>query len=257
MKTVVSWNVNGVRAVAKKGFLEWLKGSAPDILCIQETKAQKDQLTEEITAVDGYHSYWMSAEKKGYSGVGLYSKVSPLQVSPLGIKEFDAEGRTLIADFEAFSVITSYFPNSQPGGARLSYKLGYCTAVEEYCKKLKKTGRNFVLCGDYNISHKPIDLARPKENEESPGYLPEEREWMDGFTQAGFTDTFRMFEHEGGHYTWRSYVTRARERNVGWRLDYHCVPDYYSTRIKASEILSEVMGSDHCPVKLTIEKENG
>ena len=256
MRTLVSWNVNGVRAAAKKGLAKWLSDTSPDIFCIQETKAQRDQLSDEIVDIDGYHSFWMSAGKKGYSGVALYSKETPLQISSLGIKEFDSEGRTLIADYNNFTVIASYFPNSRPRGVRIDYKLGYCSAILDFCRGLAGGKRNFVLCGDYNIAHKPIDLARPRENEASPGYLPQEREWMDTFTGAGFIDTFRMFEREGGHYTWWSYVTRARERNIGWRVDYHCVPECFAENIDRSEILSDVPGSDHCPVKLTFQEEN-
>lgn len=256
MITLASWNVNGVRAAAKKGLGTWLRETSPDIFCLQETKAQESQLDEDIVDIEGYHSYWMSADKKGYSGVGLYSKKIPDQISPLGTKAFDCEGRTLIADYENFAVITAYFPNSRPGGSRLDYKIGFCEAILDLCRSLAEKRRNFVLCGDYNIAHKPIDLARPKDNEDSPGYLPQERAWMDAFTAAGFIDTFRMFEQDGGHYTWWSYVTRARDRNIGWRLDYHCVPDYFQNAVKGASILRDVFGSDHCPVMITFEGEN-
>jgi exodeoxyribonuclease-3 len=254
MRTVISWNVNGLRAIAKKGFADWVAAAAPDVLCIQETKAHPDQLEDDIVNIPGYTSYFASAEKKGYSGVAVYSRSEPEAVTFLNAEEFDREGRTLIVDYPELSVISAYFPNSRDNGSRLNYKLEYCHAMAEHCNALAASGRNFVLCGDYNIAHKPIDLARPKENENSAGYLPEEREWMDAFTGGGFVDCFRMFNHEPGNYTWWSYVTRARERNVGWRLDYHCVPQYMSGNVVASEILDDVMGSDHCPVSLKVKE---
>ena len=254
MKKIISWNVNGIRAMAKKGLVEWIGQTQPDVLCLQETKASPDQLDEELTHIAGYTSFFASAKKKGYSGVAIYTKATPTDVRTMGIDEFDSEGRVLVLEYPDFAVISAYFPNSQDGGARLGYKLDFCAAMLEYCEGLAAAGRNFVLCGDYNIAHKPIDLARPKENEASAGYLPEERAWMDRFTEKGFIDTFRLFNQEPGNYTWWSYVTRAREKNVGWRIDYHCVPEIFRDRVINSTILSDVMGSDHCPVELTLSE---
>lgn len=250
---IVSWNVNGIRAVARKGFTAWLEACGADVVCVQETKASADQLESDIVSVPGYTSCFRSALKKGYSGVAMYSKKPPASVSTLGSPEFDTEGRTLVAEFEGLFVISAYFPNSRDGGERLGYKLDFCAAIFDYCNRLTSEKKPFVLCGDYNIAHKPIDLARPEENENSAGYLPEERAWMDLFLSSGHADTFRMFNQEGGNYTWWSYITRARERNIGWRLDYHCVPETLKKRVASAGILSNVMGSDHCPVTMDID----
>jgi exodeoxyribonuclease III len=249
---IVSWNVNGIRAISKKGFAEWLKSSDADVVCVQETKASVEQLDDKITTIPGYTSYFKSAEKKGYSGVAVYTKVKPENVATLGIQEFDSEGRTIMVEFPNLTVISAYFPNSGDGSKRLGYKLDFCKAMLEYCVRLCSEKKPFVLCGDYNIAHKPIDLARPEDNEGSAGYLPEERAWMDTFLSSGFIDTFRMFNKAPENYTWWSYVTRARERNVGWRLDYHCIPEAVAERVRGAAILSDVMGSDHCPVTVEI-----
>jgi exodeoxyribonuclease-3 len=255
---ILSWNVNGIRAVEKRDFIPWFRGESPDALCLQETKASPEQLSAEllnITAKDGkaYKAYWASAKRKGYSGVAIYSKTEPLDVKPMGVAAFDDEGRVLQADYKDFVLICAYFPNSQDAGARLGYKLDFCAAMMELCNKLVRKGRHLVLCGDYNIAHTPIDLARPKENEGNAGYLPEERAWMDRFTAAGYVDTFRQ-RHPGetGHYSWWSYRGGARERNVGWRIDYHCVDQAFLPRIKSSVIRPDVQGADHCPVQVEV-----
>jgi len=255
---ILSWNVNGIRAVEKRGFSQWLQGESPDVLCVQETKARPEQLTEELRNPKGkkgkpYHCYWASAKKAGYAGVAIFSREKPEDVQPLGIADFDDEGRVLQAFYKDFILISAYFPNSQDEGKRLSYKLAFCDAILSYCEKLVKRGTHFVLSGDYNIAHTPIDLARPKENEKNAGYLPEERAWMDTFTGAGFVDTFRHFHPgEKDHYTWWSYRLAARERNIGWRLDYHCVDPAFLPRIKRSIIRPDVEGSDHCPVEIEL-----
>ena len=255
---ILSWNVNGIRAVEKRGFLDWFLKEAPDVLCLNETKAEPGQLSPKLinpqTEKNSYHSYWASAKKKGYSGVAIYSKVEPNEVRFMGKDEFDGEGRTLIAEFDDFSLIAAYFPNSQDAGKRLDYKLGFCDAMLRLCNSLVKKGRHFLLCGDYNIAHTPIDLARPKANEGNAGYLPEERAWMDTFTGAGHVDTFRHFHPgETDHYTWWSYWGTARERNVGWRIDYHCVDRDFLPKVKYSIIRPDVAGSDHCPVEIKLE----
>ena len=255
---ILSWNVNGIRAVEKSGFADWLEQESPDILCLNETKAEPGQLSPRLVSPRAgkkpYYSYWASARKRGYSGVAIYSKVKPLDVRFMGKSEFDDEGRTLVADYKDFTLIAAYFPNSQDYGKRLDYKLAFCAAMLRLCNALVKKGRRVLLCGDYNIAHTPIDLARPKENEDNAGYLPEERAWMDKFTKAGYVDTFRHFHPgETGHYSWWSYRAGARERNVGWRIDYHCVDKAFLPQVKSSIIKPEVMGSDHCPVEIILD----
>jgi exodeoxyribonuclease-3 len=195
---VISWNVNGIRAAEKAGFASWVKNESADMICVQETKAKPDQLSSDLLEIQDkngkpYYAYWASAKRPGYSGVGIYTKTKPLNLLNLGIEEFDDEGRVLQAEYGDFTLISSYFPNSQDGGKRLDYKLRFCAAILELCKNYRKENRHFILSGDYNIAHTPIDLARPKQNENSAGYLPEERAWMDTFTNEGFVDTFRHF----------------------------------------------------------------
>ncbi|MDR0557496.1 MAG: exodeoxyribonuclease III [Treponema sp.] len=253
---ILSWNVNGVRAVEKKGFLQWLRNESPDMLCLQETKAEPGQLSKELlNPVDNagapYFTYWASAKKKGYSGTAIFSKIEPLRTQNLGLSEFDDEGRVLQADYPDFSLICAYFPNAQEGGARLPYKLAFCVAMLKHCDALVEQGRRIVLCGDYNIAHEYIDLARPAENEGNSGFLPEERAWMDAWLAAGYIDVFRHFHPgEPGHYSWWTYRGGARERNVGWRIDYHCVDKGFLPRVEKSVIRSDVFGSDHCPVEI-------
>ncbi len=256
MTKLISWNVNGIRAAETKGLYKFLQSESPDILCLQETKAQQDQLTEKFINPKDYTSYFIQAEKKGYSGVVIYVKNSypaPLSVSTLNIPEFDDEGRSLFLEFPDFVFAGAYFPNSQSEGKRLDYKLRFCDAMMERCTALEADGKNVILCGDYNIAHKPIDLANPKRNEKNPGYLPEEREWMDAFTDSGWVDTFRKFNQDPGQYTWWSYRFKAREKNIGWRIDYFCVNASFSSRVISSTIMAQVTGSDHCPLMLEVE----
>ncbi len=250
---IYSWNVNGIRAWQKKGMIQWLESSDIDILAIQETKAQPDQLDQDLHEIAGYHSYFISAEKKGYSGTALYTKVKPILVEPLGDERFDSEGRVLIAHFENFTLINCYFPNSQSEGKRIDYKIAFCDVLLEKCNALVAEGKNIVLCGDYNIAHNAIDLARPKQNEKNPGYLPEEREWMDTFIENGFVDTFRKFTTEGDQYSWWSYRFGAREKNIGWRIDYHCVNSSFEDQVVDAKIHADIMGSDHCPVSIVLK----
>lgn len=252
MKRVISWNVNGIRAAEKKGLFTFLKDHDPDVLCLQETKAQEDQLGEDFYP-EGYHSCFHSAVKKGYSGTAVYSKEKPLEITPLGVDDFDNEGRTQVIHFDSYSVINNYFPNSQAEGKRLGYKLEFCAALFESVQNMSKDGRKVLICGDYNIAHKPIDLANPKQNEKNPGYLPEEREWMEMFLSTGWVDTFRVRHPEPDQYTWWSYRIKARDRNVGWRIDYHCVNELFDPLVKESLILSDVLGSDHCPVEIHLD----
>lgn len=255
MQTIISWNVNGIRAAHRHGLLDWLAQVQPDILCIQETKAAPEQLDDALLHPAGYTALWTSATRKGYSGVAAYMKQAPLSVTNLGDPAFDVEGRTQILEFPAFTVVNAYFPNSQEAGARLGYKLAYCDAVLAHCNALRSAGRHVVICGDFNIAHKPIDLKNPKANEKNPGYLPEERAWMDRFLAAGYVDTFRIFNQEPGHYTWWTYRFKAREKDVGWRIDYHCVNEEFQARVAAAGILKDVMGSDHCPVTLRLDAD--
>lgn len=254
MKKIYSWNVNGIRAAQKKGFVDWILNNDIDVLAIQETKAQEDQLENRLLNIDGYNSYFHSAKRKGYSGVAIYSKITPLKIENLGIEEFDDEGRTIIAYFENFVLINCYFPNSQGEGARLEYKLAFCNAVLDKCNQLVQSGKDIILCGDYNIAHTAIDLKNPKPNEKNAGYLPEEREWMSKFLEAGYSDTFRQLHpNEPGHYTWWSYRFRAREKDAGWRIDYHCVNNDFSKKVLNSQIHKNIMGSDHCPLSIDID----
>ncbi len=253
MTSIISWNVNGIRAAAKKGLLGFLQEQQPEVLCLQETKAQPEQLPEELITPAGYHSYWASAERKGYSGVAVYTSAKPTAVHRMGIERFDSEGRFLMVEYPAFTLITGYFPNSQEGGKRLDYKLDFLDSLLSICDELTAAGRNLLVCGDFNIAHKPIDLENPKANEKNAGYLPEERAWMDKYTGAGYVDTFRMFTTEPRHYTWWSYRSNAREKNIGWRIDYHTVNERFRDAVGACDIMADVMGSDHAPVRISLE----
>lgn len=260
---IVSWNVNGIRAVEKKGFVDILNNFNADVVCIQETKANPNQLSEVLLAPPiiengvatgkKWFAYWSSAQKAGYSGTAIYTKIEPDAVQLMEMPDFDNEGRTLIAHFGDVSVISAYFPNSQDAGKRLDYKLAYCHGMLELCDRLVASGKNIVLCGDYNIAHKPIDLANPKANEGNAGYLPEERAWMDKWTSSGYVDTFRHFCKEEKQYSWWSYRFHAREKNIGWRIDYQCVNEKLMARVKNSKILPDIFGSDHCPIEILID----
>lgn len=251
---MISWNVNGLRAVYKKGFLDWFAGELPDILCLQETKAARDQVPFELQTVPGYSLHLDAAERKGYSGVALYTRLKPQEVRcGFGDRRFDGEGRTLVADYGSFVLFNVYFPNGGQGPERLRYKLDFYDSFLASIEKHRRKGRHIVICGDVNTAHKEIDLARPKENAANTGFLPEERAWLDRLAAAGYIDTFRMFCSDGGHYTWWDMKTRARERNVGWRLDYFFVSESLRVHARSAGIMAEVTGSDHCPVDLTME----
>ena len=255
MSTVraLSWNVNGIRAVHKKGFLDWFHEVRPDILCLQETKAAEEQLPPELREVEQYRAHFSSAVRKGHSGVALYTKTEPASVAPgFGIEAFDSEGRTLIADYGHFVLLNVYFPNGKASPERLRYKMDFYDAFLKFLDTLKAEGKNVVICGDVNAAHKEIDIARPKENSKVSGFLPEERAWMDELIAHGYADTFRMFSNEPGQYTWWDQMTRARDRNAGWRIDYFFVSEGFADQVKAGHILPDVMGSDHCPIGIEI-----
>ncbi len=250
---IISWNVNGIRASEKKGLYAWFNKTQPDILCLQEIKAQPDQVPPHLRNTPGYYIYWNPAEKKGYSGVVTFTKQKPLQVSTgFGIKKFDAEGRILITEYPQFSLFNIYFPNGKKDQERLLYKLDFYDAFLSYADALKESGKHIVVCGDFNTAHKEIDLARPKENEKISGFLPVEREWIDTFLDHGYVDTFRHFHKEPNQYSWWDLKTGARARNVGWRIDYFFVDKIFLPHVHNAFILPDVVGSDHCPVGIEI-----
>lgn len=248
---LISWNVNGLRACMGKGFLDFVAAENPDILCLQETKMQQGQAD---VPVDGYHEYWCSAEKKGYSGTALFTKTEPLTVSyNLGIDEHDHEGRVITAEYPEFYLVTVYVPNSQDGLKRLDYRMQWEDAFRAYVKKLDET-KPVVICGDMNVAHQEIDLKNPKTNRKNAGFTDEERTKMSELLDAGFVDTWRHFYPDAeGVYSWWSYRFKAREKNAGWRIDYFIVSERFVGRVKAARILTDVFGSDHCPVAIEIE----
>lgn len=251
---ILSWNVNGIRAVEKKGFLDWLHKTSPHILCLQETKAHVDQLSDALKDPKPYSVHWDSAERKGYSGVATFSNIQFKSVkNGLGIDRFDREGRTLVSDFGDFVLFNVYFPNGQMNDDRLKFKMDFYDAMLETAKKVRRRGQGVIISGDVNTAHKPIDLARPKENEHTSGFLPQERAWIDKLVAAGFVDSLRVFRPEPDLYTWWDMKSRARERNVGWRIDYHFVSEDLASRLKDAYILPEVTGSDHCPVGIKLQ----
>ncbi|NOZ61662.1 MAG: exodeoxyribonuclease III [Calditrichaeota bacterium] len=255
MNTVrlLSWNVNGIRAAHKKNFMEWLRRDQPDILCLQETKAQDDQIPGDIRDAEGYYFFHTSAERKGYSGVAMLTKFKPTSVkSGMGIESLDSEGRLLEADFGNFILFNIYFPNGKQSKERLKYKMDFYEAFLDRADRLRSAGKKIIICGDVNTAHKEIDLAHPKENEKRSGFLPEERAWIDKLLAHGFVDTFRLFVEEGGHYSWWDMRTRARERDIGWRIDYFFVSENLAGEVKDAFIDKEVLGSDHCPVGIEL-----
>lgn len=252
---LISWNVNGVRAVSKKGFGEWFTKEKADVVCLQETKAQLDQLTPEIVNPCGYHGEFHWGEKKGYSGVATFSKSAPAKVERgFAIPEFDNEGRVLVTKHGDITLFNIYFPNGKSRDERLKFKMAFYEAfLKKVIPRYRKRGDDkLVICGDVNTAHKDIDLARPKENRKISGFLPEECAWMDRLLADGFIDTFREFEKGPEHYSWWDQQSRARERNVGWRIDYFFVSANLRPRLKNAFIRPEVMGSDHCPVGIEL-----
>ena len=250
---VLSWNINGVRAAERKGFSNWLQRMSPDILCLQEIKAKPGEINRELQQPRGYYAYWNSAERRGYSGVATFTKTRPAKVeNGVGTKQFDTEGRVIIAQYPEFTLFNVYFPNGKMNAERLKYKMDFYDAFLDFVDPIKARGEKLIICGDFNTAHNAIDLARPKENENVSGFLPMERAWMDTFVAHGFIDIFRHFNKEPGHYTWWSLRTRARDRNIGWRLDYFFITENLLDSIKEASILSGVMGSDHCPVGIRL-----
>jgi exodeoxyribonuclease-3 len=251
---LISWNVNGIRAVAKKGLADIIKDLDADVICFQETKAQDDQVLEALEGVEGYHIYSFSAEKKGYSGTGILSKEEPLSITQgLGIAEHDNEGRLITAEFENYYLLTAYVPNSQRGLARIDYRQQWDRDLLSYMQELEKK-KPVILCGDLNVAHQPIDLKNPKSNfNKTAGYTEWEIAGMDNFLQGGYTDSFRHFYPSEIKYSWWSYRMNARANNVGWRIDYFLVSDQYMDQVEDAFILNEVMGSDHCPVGIILK----
>ncbi len=254
MKKIISYNVNGIRAAIKKGFLEWLRSAQPDILCIQETKAQPDQIPLFEFTEMGYLSHLFSANKKGYSGVALLTKTKPDNViTGVGIKEYDTEGRLIRADYGDISVISVYHPSGSSGDVRQAYKMNWLKDFQLFIDDLKKKRPYLIISGDFNICHKPIDIHDPIRNAKNSGFLPEEREWISRFLDSGFIDSFRYFNKEPHNYTWWSFRGRAREKNLGWRIDYNMVSKPLEDKMKIVRILPEAKYSDHCPVVLEID----
>lgn len=250
MKKLISWNVNGLRACVGKGFLDYMNEADADIFCIQESKLQEGQITLELPQ---YHQYWNYAEKKGYSGVAMFTKEEPLSVRyGMGVEEHDHEGRVITAEFPDFYVVTCYTPNSQEGLARLEYRMAWENAFCTYIKGLDKE-KPVIFCGDLNVAHKEIDLKNPKGNQRNAGFSDEERQKFTELLAAGFIDSYRYFyPDQEGVYSWWSYRFSARKKNLGWRIDYFCVSRQLEDRLAGAAIHTEVMGSDHCPIELTL-----
>ena len=248
--------MNGIRAVLKKGFWDWFESVSPDVLCLQETKAQPDDLHDGILEPQGYHAVWNSAEKKGYSGVVTFSKKKPKSTAlGMGINKFDTEGRVIRTEFNGFDLLNVYFPNGTSGPERLQYKMEFYDAFLEHCESLRSQGKKLIITGDVNTAHKPIDLKNAKANEKNSGFLPEERAWIDKFVSHGYVDTLRINHPEPDQYTWWTYRANARARNIGWRIDYFFVTEDLVKKVNDAFIMPEVMGSDHCPIGLDIKSK--
>ncbi len=248
---IISWNVNGIRAVIKKGFYDFIEEYQPDILCIQETKAHKEQVDLELSNYP--YQYWNSAVKKGYSSTAIFSKVKPLNIiNDMGIEEHDQEGRVITMELDKYYLVTVYTPNSKRELLRLPYRQKWDADFLEYMKKLEKD-KPVIFCGDLNVAHEEIDLKNPKTNHFNPGFTDEERRGFSNIVEAGFIDTFREFYKDGGHYTWWSYMFQARKRDIGWRIDYFCISKILKSKLLDAYILKDVMGSDHAPVVMEIK----
>ncbi len=246
--------MNGIRACQRQGFLNWFENQNSDVVCLQEIKAHPEQLDPELVNPKKYHSYWYPAEKRGYSGLAIYAKKEPHEVVyGMGVKAFDQEGRVLTLRFKSFSLINTYFPNSQRDHARLPFKLKFCKDIHKFILKERERTDTVVVCGDFNIAHKEIDLKNPRANKDNAGFLPKERDWMSQFLDSGFVDTFRHFDQGPDNYTWWSYRPGIRERNIGWRLDYFVTDRDSIGRLKSANHQPHVYGSDHCPLSLELK----
>ena len=251
---IYSWNVNGIRAIQKKGFMEWFAKCKGDIICLQETKAQPEQLDDTIKVIDKYKSYWFSAEKKGYSSVAIYSKPEPLKIrNGFNSVRFDTEGRVIFAEYDKFVLANVYFPNGGRGPERVKYKLDFYNELFFNLEKNYRDRKGIIVVGDYNTAHKEIDLARPKENVKTSGFMPEEREWVDKIINLGYSDVFRNFNNEPHQYSYWDQISRARDRNIGWRIDYFMVSNDFTDNVKNAQIHQDVFGSDHCPISIDLE----
>ena len=251
MTKIISYNINGIRAAIRKGLIDWLKVTSPDIICFQEIKAFETQFDLNMFKNLGYKTFCNSAEKPGYSGVAIFSKMSPNKITTgMNVPEIDKEGRVIKLDFENFSVINSYFPSGTSGEVRQAFKMKFLKEFENYVHSFKDSP--IVVCGDFNICHKPIDIHNPLSNKNSSGFLPEERQWMTEFLEMGFIDSFRKLNNEPHNYTWWSYRANSRNKNLGWRIDYHMLSKSLNSKIVRSSILSEVKHSDHCPILLEL-----
>jgi exodeoxyribonuclease-3 len=251
----LSWNVNGLRAIHRHGdFLPFLEAESPGILCLQEIKSLVEQLPPELRHVDGYHAYFNPAERKGYSGTAIYTKEEPVDIIyGLGVPEFDIEGRVLIAEYPSFTLMDIYYPNGKMNAERLAYKMRFYDAFLQVADGFVQAGQNLIVCGDVNTAHTEGDIARPKENSKISGFLPEERAWLDEFLGHGYADTLRMFDDRPAQYSYWDMKSRARERDVGWRIDYFFVNDAFKENVTAAWIMPHIMGSDHCPIGITID----
>ena len=252
MKKIITYNVNGIRSALSKGWLDWVKTVNPDIICLQETKAQPEQLNLDEFDLAGYNNYWFSAQKKGYSGVAIFTKTEPDHVE-YGCGFNDEEGRVIRADYGKNSVISVYMPSGTSGDERQAFKMEWLSKFQDYIDKLKAERPNLIIAGDYNICHKPIDIHNPVSNANSSGFLPEEREWIDSFMKSGFIDSFRHFNQEPHQYTWWSFRANARANNKGWRIDYQLVSEPMGKALKNAVILPAAKHSDHCPMILDID----
>ncbi|HRG58227.1 MAG TPA: exodeoxyribonuclease III [Bacteroidia bacterium] len=254
MKRIITYNVNGIRAALTKNWLEWLIESGADIICLQEIKASPDQLDVKIFEEAGFHHFWYPAQKKGYSGVAILTKQKPDHVQyGMGIEKYDFEGRFLRADFGDVSVVSVYMPSGSSGDDRQAFKMVWLNDFTEYINSLRKERPKLIVCGDYNICNKPIDIHNPKSNANTSGFLPEEREWFDNFLAMGYIDSFRVFNQQPNEYTWWSFRANARAKNLGWRIDYNIVTDNLMANLKGAKILPEAKHSDHCPCVLELE----
>jgi len=251
---ITTWNVNGIRAAIKKGAMEWALREETDVFCLQEVKAQREQVPEVVRELPGYHCFWNAAQRPGYSGVAIYTRQAPLAVDyGLGDDRFDDEGRVIRLRYPDFFLYNIYFPNGQRGQARVDYKLQFYACLLEQCDRLHEQGERIIITGDFNTAHREIDLANPKSNQKTSGFLPEERVWIDAYMEHGFVDVYRVLYPERVQYTWWTFITNARARNVGWRLDYYMISKALVEGVADVVIHDEVIGSDHCPVSLVLK----